>query len=167
MSGMSSDTEDAYDHEDRLLSRDRVEIASLTAKDLNDVARIDRKLTGRDRSAYMSRKLEEALLDSGIRVSLAARLDGLVVGYVMARIDLGDMGRTQTAAVIDTIGVNPDFAGRGVGRALISQLLVNLRALQVERAETTLAAADLGLLGFLTHCGFQPAERIALMKRVS
>lgn len=163
---MSHDADDGFDHEDRSLSRDRVEIASLRADDLNSLVRIDRKLTGRDRRDYMARKLEEALLDSGIRVSLAARVDDLVVGYVMARIDFGDTGRTQATAVIDTIGVNPDFAGRGIGQALISQLLANLRVLRVEQVETTLAAGEIALLGFLTRCGFRPAERIALRKRV-
>lgn len=159
--------DDEIGDDDGSLARDRAEIASLRPDDLNDLVRIDRKLTGRDRGAYIARKLDEALLDSGIRVSLAARLDGLVVGYVMARIDFGDMGHTQATAVLDTIGVNPDFAGRGVGRALLSQLLVNLRALDVERLETTLAATDLELLAFLTHAGFRPAERIALSKRAS
>jgi len=156
-----------FDREDGNLSRDRVEIASLSAADLDDLVRIDRKLTGRDRRVYMARKLDEALLDSGIRVSLVARLEGMAVGYVMARIDFGDMGHMQATAVIDTIGVNPDFAGRGIGRALLSQLLANLRGLQVERVETTLAATELGLLGFLSHCGFRPAERIALRKQIT
>ena len=148
-------------------SRDRAEVASMQAADLDDLVRIDAKLTGRDRRAYMARKLDEALLDSGVRVSLTARLDGLGVGFLMARIDFGDMGHTQATAVIDTIGVDPGFAGRGVGKALLSQLLVNLRGLQVERVETTLAQTDLGLLGFLYRCGFQPSERIALEKRIT
>lgn len=161
---MSIDDEDPGADEAR--ARDRVEVASLAHGDLDALVRIDGKLTGRERRDYMARKLDEALLDSGVRVSLAARLDGMVVGYVMARIDFGDMGHAQATAVIDTIGVHPDFAGRGVGRALLSQLLINLRALQVEGVETTLAHDDMALLGFLTRCGFRPSERIALAKRV-
>ena len=41
--------------------------------------------------------------------------------------------------LLDTIGVDPGFAHRGVGHALVSQLLVNLSALGIERVETVVA----------------------------
>jgi hypothetical protein len=37
------------------------------------------------------------------RISLAARKDGIVAGFVMARADLGDFGRSEPVAVLDTI----------------------------------------------------------------
>ncbi len=95
----------------------------------------------------MGAQLAESLDDSAIRVSLVARLDDTVVGYLMARTDLGDFGRAEPVAIIDTIGVDPEYAHRGVGHALLSQLFVNLGALHVERVETILAPRDLGLQG--------------------
>ena len=59
----------------------------------------------------------------------------------MARADLGDFGRIEPVAVIDTIGVDADYAHRGVGHALMSQLFANLGALRIERVETVVAAA--------------------------
>ena len=169
---MSTDTTDFEDDDVRAdgpqaLSRDRIPVASLERDDLDALVRIDRKLTCRDRRDYMSRKIDEALLDSGIRISLAARTDDLVAGFVMARLDFGDFGRTSAVAVIDTIGVYPDFAGHGIAHALLSQLLVNLRALQVERVETTVALDNFDLLGFLYSVGFHPSQRIALRKRIA
>jgi len=115
----------------------------------------------------MAAKLDEALLDSGIRISLTARSDGIVAGFVMARLDFGDFGRTDAVAVIDTIGVHPEFAGRGIAQALLSQLLVNLNGLRVESAETAIALDDFELLGFLYRSGFHPTQRIALVKQVA
>lgn len=149
------------------LPRDQIEVASLAQSDLDALVAIDRKLTGRDRRDYMAAKIEEALLDSGVRVSLTARLDGIASGYLMARVDYGDFGRAAPVAVIDTIGVHPDFAGHGVAHALLSQLLINLRGLRVERIETTVALQDFDLLGFLYRTGFKPTQRIALTKRVA
>ncbi len=164
------DTDDDGNNEQadnfQALPRDRIDVASLTAADLDALVVIDGKLTGRDRQPYMAAKLDEALLDSGIRISLAARSDGIVAGFVMARLDFGDFGRTDAVAVIDTIGVHPDFAGRGIAQALLSQLMVNLNGLRVESAETTIALDDFELLGFLYRSGFQPTQRIALVKRV-
>ncbi len=149
------------------LSRDRVEVRSLEESDLADLVRIDRQIVGRDRRDYIARKVREALLDSGLRVSLCARVDGIVVGFVMARLDTGDYGHIEPVAILDTIGVSPDFAGRGVGKALVSQLLANLGAVSADRVETTVASDDIALLGFLTRCGFRPSQRLAFAKKVT
>lgn len=149
------------------LSRDRVEVSSLRERDLADLVRIDRQITGRARDDYIARKVREALLDSGLRVSLTARVDGIVAGFIMARLDYGDFGHMEPVATMDTIGVSPDFAGRGVGKALVSQLLANLSALTVERVETSVASGDLALLGFLYRCGFRPSRRLAFAKKIA
>ena len=148
------------------LARDRADLRAMAAGDLPAIVRIDRLLTGRDRGEYMRAQLAEALDDSAIRISLVARLDDTVVGYLMARTDLGDFGRAEPVAIIDTIGVDPEYAQRGVGRSLMSQLFVNLGALRVERVETIVAPRDLALLGFLYGCGFAPSQRLAFVRRV-
>ena len=146
--------------------RDLADVRSMQPDDLRAIVRIDRELTGRERATYMASKLDETLADTAIRVSLTARLDGLVVGFMTARTDLGDFGRLAPVAVIDTIGVDPAFAHRGVGRALLSQLLLNLSALRIERVETVVAPRDFGLLGFLYAAGFAPSQRLAFVYRV-
>lgn len=155
-------------HEDDLetLARDRVEVDTLDRGDLPALVRIDAKNNDHARADYIAAKVDEALLDSAIRLSLVARIEGAAVGFLMARLDFGDFGHMEPVAAIDTIDVDPDFAGRGIGRALLSQLLTNLRALRVERVETTVASDDLGLLGFLYHEDFHPSRRLAFEKMV-
>jgi GNAT superfamily N-acetyltransferase len=148
------------------LARDNADVRGMTGGDLADIVRIDRAITGRNREAYMAHKLGETMADSAIRVSLTARLDGAIVGFLMARADLGDFGRTEPVAVIDTIGVDPGYAHRGVGHALLSQLFANLGALRIERVETVVAPRDLGLLGFLYDAGFTPAQRLPFVRRL-
>lgn len=146
------------------LARDRVDVRAMEPGDLEDVVRIDRSITGRDRRDYVRQKLLETISDSAIRVSLTARMDGAIVGLVTARVDLGDFGRTEPVAVLDTIGVEAAYARRGVGHALLSQLFVNLSALRVERVETVVAPHDLALLGFLYDVGFAPSQRLAFVR---
>jgi ribosomal protein S18 acetylase RimI-like enzyme len=145
--------------------RDRVDVRSMQPADLRDIVRIDRELTGRERAAYVAGKLDETVADSAIRVSLTARVDGTVAGYLAARVDLGDFGRVEPVAVLDTIGVDPAFARRGVGRALLYQLVQNLSALRIERIETLVAPRDFGLLGFLSAAGFAPSQRLPFVHR--
>ena len=149
------------------LARDVADVRLLSAKDIDDVVRIDRHVTGRDRRDYVQHALDEALRESGVRISLAARIDGVMAGYVMARADLGDFGRTEPVAVIDTLGVAPEYAHRGIGHALMQQLFLNLGALRIERLETVVAVRALPLLGFFLDTGFAPAQRLALVKHLS
>jgi predicted N-acetyltransferase YhbS len=142
------------------------EVRAMTPDDLREIVRIDRAITGRDRSGYIAGRLAEAMDDSAIRVSLAARLNGAIVGYVMARADFGDFGRAEPVAVVDTIGVSPDSSKRKVGQALLTQLFANLAALHVERLETVVAASDLALLGFFQKRGFRPSQRLNFVRRI-
>ena len=142
------------------LARDKIPVRSMAEADLRALVTIDRRITGSDRAAYFQRKLAEALTESGVRVSLVAELDSVPVGFIMARVDLGDFGRVETTAIIDTIGVDPDYRNRGVGRALISQLLVNLGTLRVENVLTEVDWQDHDLLAYLDHSGFLPSQRL-------
>lgn len=152
----------ANDHE--RLARDLADVRSMTPADLDAIVRIDRRITGADRREYMAARLGEAMEDSGVRVSLCARSEDTPAGYLMARADLGDYGRTEPVAVIDTLGVDPAFVHRGIGRALLSQLFANLGALRVERVETIVPQHDLALLGFLYAAGFAPSQRLAFVR---
>jgi len=146
------------------LSRDRVLVRSMTADDIDAVIRIDAKLTGRERRPYFEAKLREVLEESGVRVSVVAEVDGRPAGYIMARVDYGEFGQTEPVAVLDTIGVDPSLSKTGIGSAVLSQLLINLDALYVERLRTRVRWDNFGLLGFLARHGFQPAQQLVLRK---
>lgn len=148
------------------LSRDRYLVRSLMGDDLAAVVRIDGKLTGLDRSSYYGAKFREMLFESGIRASLVAEDGGIVTGFVMARVDFGEFGKVEKTAAIDTIGVHPAYAGSGVGHALLSQLLLNLSALQVESVMVQVAPENHDLQRFLQKHGFSPSQRLVLAKAV-
>jgi len=148
-------------------ARDTVDVRTLSAKDLEDVVRVDRHVAGRERGAYVRHALDEALRESGVRISLAARVDAIMAGFVMARADLGDFGRTEPVAVIDTLGVAPEYAHRGVGHALLQQLFLNLGALRIERVETLVDRLAFELLGFFYDVGFAPGQRLAFVKTLA
>jgi GNAT superfamily N-acetyltransferase len=149
------------------LAGDRFDLRTLKAGDLDDIIRIDQKVSGRRREAYIRELFDEVMNDSAVRVSLVARVDGIAAGFVMARTDFGDYGRAEPVAVLDTIGVDPGYAHRGVGHALLSQLFVNLAALRVERVETMVTRENFGLLGFFYNVGFGQSQRLSFDKRVA
>lgn len=156
---------DSGNHYEKL-ARDRVMVRTLKGGDLAAVDRIDAKLTGLDRSAYYASKFREMLDESGIRVSMVAEDDGIITGFIMARVDFGEFGKVAKAAVVDTIGVHPAYAGSGVGHALLSQLMINLSTLQVESVRTKVEYENYGLRNFLARRGFRPSQRLLLGKEI-
>jgi len=146
------------------LFRDTVPVRSMTTGDIHHIIAIDRRITGMKRTAFYERKLAEAMEESGVRISLVAEIDGLPVGFIMARVDFGEFGRTESEAVIDTLGVNPGIANQHVGTAMMSQLLANLAVLNVERVRTEVNWDQFDLLGFLQSCGFKPAQRLSFRR---
>ena len=141
-------------------------VRSMEERDLPAIVRIDRHMTGRDRTPFYRRRIGETLRESGIRLSLVAETDGQATGFLMARIDYGEFGQTEEAAVLDAIGVDPAFAGRRLGRALLEQFLLNLRSLRVEKVITEVAWGQHDLAAFLGKAGFTPCQRLCLEKAI-
>jgi len=148
------------------LSRDKVPVRSVRETDLDDIVRIDGKLVGRERRDFFQSKMREIMSKSGIRISLVAEVDNHAVGFIMARVDYGEFGKTEATAVIDLLGVHPGFSKRGVGSALMSQLQANLDALRVERIRTNVSWNNFSLLAFLEDNNFRPSQRLVLRKRI-
>src|SRR5262249_35244317 len=124
------------------------------------LARID------GRADYLERKVDEALNESAIQVSLVVEDDGFPVGFAIARVDFGDFGHVGATASLDTIGVDPRFARHGFGTALLVQMTENLAALHVERLETEVSPGALELQSFLVRFGFAPSQRLAFRKKI-
>ncbi|HEX6790914.1 MAG TPA: GNAT family N-acetyltransferase [Candidatus Krumholzibacteria bacterium] len=139
-----------------------VTVRNLRPTDLEAVIALDAKVIGRRREEYFRVKLQQNLLETGIKVSLAAEVDGAFAGFLLASVYYGEFGQTDPAAVLDTIGVHPDFQGHGVGDALIDRLRTNLFALGVASLRTQVDWDDPDLLGFFHREGFQPAARLCL-----
>ena len=85
--------------------RDEVLVRTLRPSDRETIVSIDAVSVGRRRDQFLALKLAQAFADTGIAISLAAEIDGHVVGFVLARVYYGEFGVMEPAAVIDVIGV--------------------------------------------------------------
>lgn len=141
---------------------DLVDVRMLHPRDLEAVIRLDAKIVGRRRDEYFKVKLEQALADTGIQVSLAAESDGAFTGFCLCRVYYGEFGSMERIAVLDTLDVHPDFRSQGVGKALLRQLRTNLLGLGITQLQTEVDWREPELLSFFQHSGFVPAPRLAL-----
>jgi GNAT superfamily N-acetyltransferase len=144
------------------MESESVVVRGLRPEDFDAVVDLDAKVMGRRREEYFRMKLQQALTESGIGVSLAAEVDGQFAGFCLARVFYGEFGALEKAAVLDTVGVHPDLWGRGVGRALLGQLRTNLLGLGIPKVHTEVSWDEPELMTFFQHAGFRPASRVAL-----
>jgi Acetyltransferase (GNAT) family. len=145
---------------------DGVIVRLLAEADLPRLIQIDQRITGRNRTLWYERKLKRALEETDIRISLGAEHDGALIGAILGFLLYGEYGQPEPLAVIDTILVDPMFAGRGAGTALLDQLLRNLRALGIERLRTEVGWDEHDLSRFLGARGFAPIPRLVLEMKV-
>ncbi len=145
---------------------DGVKVRVLELSDTRRLARIDQRLTGRNRTAWYEGKVKRALQESDLKISLGAERDGILVGAVLASLHYGEFGQPEPIAILDTILVDPDAAGAGVGTALLESLTRNLRALGIETVRTEVAWDEHTLNRFLGRRGFAPAGRLVLELRL-
>lgn len=144
------------------LETETVSVRRLRPSDLARVVALDAKVVGRRRDEYFRVKLDMAMKETGVEVSLAGELDGLFTGFLIARVFYGEFGITEPAAVLEVLGVDPEFRGRGVAHALVRQLRTNLLALGVRRIQTEVSWEDQALMAFFQREGFLPAPRLCL-----
>jgi len=141
-------------------------VRRLSPADLERVVALDARITGRRRDGYFEEKVKESLSRAGVEVSLAADTGPQFTGFLLAKVWRGEFGTTEPVAVLDTIGVHPDYRGRGVATALFEQLRTNLRALGISTMRTEVSWDALDLLRFFHHERFRPAARLCLEAEV-
>ena len=147
---------------DDIPARDLVLVRTLRSEDLPTLVAIDAHATGRRRDQFLALKITQALADTSIAASLVAELDDHVVGFLLARVYYGEFGVVEPSAVLDVLGVHPDFRGRQVGAALIDQLRTNLLALGIRTVQTEVRWDQPALVTFFQHEGFTLAPRLCL-----
>lgn len=145
-----------------VLESDEIVVRQLRPGDLEAVISLDARNVGRRRDEYFALKLKQALSDTGIQISLGAELERFFVGFLLARVYYGEFGSLERVAVLDTMGVHPDFQRRGVGSALIDQLRTNLLGLGIPTLSTEVGWNNPNMLVFFQREGFHPAPRLCL-----
>jgi ribosomal protein S18 acetylase RimI-like enzyme len=143
-------------------ARDVVLVRNLRADDAEALVAIDAAAVGRRRERFLALKVKQAFADSGIAVSLVAELDDHVVGFLLARVYYGEFGVVEPAAVLDVLGVHPDYRGRRVASALVDQLRTNLLGLGIPKLQTEVQWDSPELITFFQHEGFRLAPRLCL-----
>ncbi len=132
--------------------------------DFDAVVGIDEKILKASRSEYYEQKFEKLFKSKDyLPVSLVAEeKDGTVMGFVMGELYMGEYGIFQDEASLDTIGVDPDFNHKGIGKQLINEFMDHLGKVGVQKISTLVDWNDSKLIHFFSANQFNPSKTINL-----
>jgi predicted N-acetyltransferase YhbS len=142
--------------------RSGLTLRTLTAGDTPRLVRMDQAISGRSRQTWYEHKVQRALQETDVKVSLGAEQDGMLVGAILGSVQYGEFGQPEPVAILDTLLVDPSFSGQGIATALLDQLTKNLRGLRIARLRTEVGWKEQDLIGFFARAGFSPVPRLVL-----
>jgi ribosomal protein S18 acetylase RimI-like enzyme len=142
-----------------------VTVRRMRTQDAEAILRIDEKITGTPHEAQWESKIIEHMSNHPLGC-LVAEVDGDVVGFILGDIRGWEFAIPKSGW-IEIVGVDPQFHGKGVARALIEKLHVYFRNHNVDRVMTMVNWNDGGLVSFFRALGFERSDFIILDKEVS
>ena len=146
------------------MSDSSIKIRLMKADDFDAVVGIDEKVVKASRPEYYELKFEKLFRSKDyVPTSLVAEEEeGTVVGFVMGELYMGEYGILQEEARLDTIGVDPHYQNRGVGKQLIDEFMDHLRHMGVRKVNTLVDWNDSRLIQFFSANRFSPSKTINL-----
>lgn len=144
------------------MSAGTVKFRLLRVDDFDAVVRIDEKILKVSRPDYYRVKFETFVQSTDhVPVSIVAeQQNGKVVGFVMGALFIGEYGISGDRATLDTIGVDPDYQHKGLGKQLIGEFMDHLRSLGVKKVSTLVDSKDSKMTRFFSSNEFRPSEII-------
>jgi ribosomal protein S18 acetylase RimI-like enzyme len=132
-----------------------VRVRPLTGRDLSEVVRIDALHTGRSKTRYWRRVLDEFLAPApgGMRVGIAAESDGVLAGYLFGVVRAFEFGSAPCGWVF-AVGVDPARLRKGVASALLAEACRRFRKAGVDQVRTMVRRTDIPVLSFFRANGF-------------
>lgn len=149
------------------MNKNTIKIRLMQTDDFAAVTRIDEKVLKSSRPEYYKLKFEE-LVQSTDRLPtslVAEEEDGTVVGFVMGELFIGEYGISQEAT-LDTIGVDPDYQHKGIGKQLLKEFMDHLKALGARKICTLVESNDSRMMHFFTSNQFGPSKTINLERNL-
>lgn len=137
-------------------------VRPLKPSDLAAVSRIERRITGSRRTSSLVRNLRKYLATGDPGSCLAAEVEGRVVGFVVGEIRPWEFGEDREVGWIRVVGVDPDYQGKGVGRALGERLLRYFRTKGVRRTRTVVEWDAGDVIAYFRTLGFERGDGITL-----
>ena len=143
---------------------ENLQIRKIKAEDASDIGSIQAAITKSSTNIDFRQIIEEQVRKDE-DASFVAEIGGKVVGYMISYIVFGGCGLEKGAWIV-TLGVDPKFMGRGIGKKLAEEILVVYREKGVTDIYTSVRWDSVDLLSFFKTLGFDRSNFINLRKEL-
>ena len=139
-------------------------IRSIKIEDAGDIGRIMTAITKAPAKIDFRQVIEEQV-QSDKDASFVAEIDGRVAGFMISHIVYGGFG-LEKSVWIATLGVDPKFMDRGIGKKLAEEILAVYRGMGINDIYTSVRWDSVDLLSFFKTLGFDRSNFINLKKEL-
>lgn len=143
---------------------EHIRIRELESADTDDIAAIYASIVRKPVDGDF-----KSLVDKHARsendVCFVAELNGRVIGFMISYILTLGFG-IEKSAWIATLGVDPDFMGRGLGARLARETFTHYKQIGISRVYTSVRWDSTDLLSFFKTLGFDRSNFINLKKEL-
>jgi flavin-dependent dehydrogenase/ribosomal protein S18 acetylase RimI-like enzyme len=140
----------------------KITVRQMTERDIDEMMRIDEKITGLPHSAYYQSKAA-AYIKRAPESCLVALQRDRVVGFVLGDVRGWEFA-TELSGWLEIIGIDPEHQGQGISRALMDELCARFRRAGVRVINTMVNWNDGDLIDYFRANGFNPGEYVNLVK---
>jgi len=149
------------------MTEDTISTRLMTENDLEAILKIDEKIVKTSRLEYYQLKFERLFSSKDyLPTSFVAEDNGVVVGFLMGELYMGQFGILQEVASMDTIGIDPAYQHQGIGKKLMDEFIDHLRQIGVNKINTLVDWNDSGLIHFFSANQFSPSRTINLERNI-
>jgi ribosomal protein S18 acetylase RimI-like enzyme len=143
-----------------------VKVRRLTEADVPAVEKIERAIMKSNLRSPLGKNLREQLKGGYADGCLAAEVDGKFAGFVIGDLRPWEFGEEREVGWIKTVGVDPSFQGRGVGKALGDALLKHFKGKGVAIVRTLVGWHAGDMIAYLKTLGFDRSDLIPLERHL-
>ena len=140
-------------------------IREIDQKDANDIQRIRSLISIEDANFDFTNLINEQAGGLNKEASIVAEIDNTIVGYMISNVLYAGFGLQKSAWIV-SMGVNPDYMGRGIGKKLANKILSIYKSQGIKYVFSSVMWDSIDLLSFFKTLGFERSEFINLIKKL-
>lgn len=140
-----------------------VNIRELRREDAQAVGVIRAAISPEDGELDCRRLVEHYVLEGNKNTSLVAEMDGNIVGYMFSTVLYAGFGIKKSGWIM-SLGVHPDYMGRGIGLELANRVCELYKENKVKTVYSAVAWDSTDVLSFFKKLGFERSEFVNLKK---
>lgn len=137
------------------------QIREIDHSDADAIQRIRNLISKNEADIHLTKIISQQV--SGFNI--VALVDNKVIGYMISNVLHASFGLDKSAWII-SMGVDPDYMGRGIGKKLANKILETYKSQNINYVFSSVAWDSIDLLSFFKTLGFERSEFINLRKKL-